>query len=236
MVEAIQSLFEPVVVYNNKSGVDAANLKRFKEPSWNYQVVRFLDSNAKDIIPRRDRVWTTPALAARMITTLQKKNQKVPLYLRALAGKSASTNVGKAAFAMHCFWTGELRLGGLPGVITTEAGWFDGREVTLVEFDRSQIAFNTLVEKAVSFDCARSVYTTTDADAKVVKKTRLANGLLTASYRPAAAHDQKRQLTGTKLTKLTLSPMQATKINALVRTDTSNALSWLSPQQLNSIR
>ena len=67
MVNAIESAFVPLLVKNNADGSDAELLKRFKEPAWNYQVVRFLDAGGADIIPRKDRVWTTPALAARMV-------------------------------------------------------------------------------------------------------------------------------------------------------------------------
>ncbi|MEM8954960.1 MAG: thioredoxin family protein, partial [Verrucomicrobiota bacterium] len=75
LVEAIESEFIPVLVYNNRNtGPDPEILRRFNEPAWNYQVVRFLDHDANDIIPRKDRIWTTPALAARMIETLQKQN------------------------------------------------------------------------------------------------------------------------------------------------------------------
>ena len=52
--------------------------KRFKEPAWNYQVVRFLDAEAKDIIPRKDRVWTIEALAMRMVEALEKHGRKTP--------------------------------------------------------------------------------------------------------------------------------------------------------------
>lgn len=88
MVKAIETLFEPVVIYNNQSGNDSKVLKQFGEPSWNYQVVRFLNDTGKDIIPRKDRVWTTQPLANRMIKTLDASNQTIPDYLRALAGQA----------------------------------------------------------------------------------------------------------------------------------------------------
>ena len=59
LVEAIESEFVPVVVYNNRgTGKDRELLERYREPAWNYQVIRFLNSEGKDIIPRKDRVWT----------------------------------------------------------------------------------------------------------------------------------------------------------------------------------
>ena len=59
LVEAIETEFTPLLIHNNKSGKDADVLQRFGEPAWNYQVVRFLDAKANDIIPRRDQIWDT---------------------------------------------------------------------------------------------------------------------------------------------------------------------------------
>jgi hypothetical protein len=83
-VKVIETEFIPVVVYNNQPQ-DKALMKRFKEPAWNYQVVRFLDANAKDIIPRKDKVWKLPALAKRMTEALKKKKRKIPETLKKLA-------------------------------------------------------------------------------------------------------------------------------------------------------
>ena len=85
-MKIIESEFVPVLIINNAPGRDAELLKRFKEPAWNYQVVRFLDAEGKDIIPRKDRVWTTKALAARMAAALEKAGRKVPGGLGKLAG------------------------------------------------------------------------------------------------------------------------------------------------------
>ena len=57
VVDGIEEAFVPLLIHNNKPGRDAQVLEAFGEPAWNYQVVRFLESQADDIIPRRDRVW-----------------------------------------------------------------------------------------------------------------------------------------------------------------------------------
>jgi hypothetical protein len=88
VVKAIENEFLPVFVYNNRGGEDRRILERFKEPAWNYQVVRFLDTEGRDIIPRKDRVWTVSHLAMRMIETLAASERPVPDYLRALAEES----------------------------------------------------------------------------------------------------------------------------------------------------
>jgi hypothetical protein len=89
VVEVIESEFLPVLVYNNRGGEDRRLLERFNEPAWNYQVVRFLDSEGRDIIPRKDRVWTVSHLASRMIETLQALGRLVPDSLQALAEESS---------------------------------------------------------------------------------------------------------------------------------------------------
>ena len=58
--------FVTVCIYNNATGNDGEVLKSFEEPAWNNPVVRFLDSDGKDIIPRKDGVYTTAALLERM--------------------------------------------------------------------------------------------------------------------------------------------------------------------------
>ena len=71
LVEAIEDLFVPLAIYNNREGEDAQVLKRYGEPSWNNPVVRFLGADGKDVIPRKDRQWSTHAVASRMVTALK---------------------------------------------------------------------------------------------------------------------------------------------------------------------
>ena len=85
IVAAAEGDFVPVAIFNNQPGKDREILKRFKEPAWNYQVVRFLDAGGKDLIPRRDKVWTTAPLAQRMIEALEKAGREVPEGLLAAA-------------------------------------------------------------------------------------------------------------------------------------------------------
>jgi hypothetical protein len=85
IVKAIEDEFLPVLVYNNRGGKDRELLERFNEPAWNFQVVRFLNADGRDIIPRKDRVWTISELATRMIEALQAVNRQVPRYLLMLA-------------------------------------------------------------------------------------------------------------------------------------------------------
>ena len=232
LVEAIESAFVPVLIYNNQPGKDREILERYKEPAWNYQVVRFLDGKGKDLIPRKDRVWTLGPLVERMVATLERADRPVPPYLQALADESDQERHAKTAFAMSCFWTGEMRLGAIDGVVATEAGWLDGREVTLVTWHRDRTNLKELVKAAEQVRCAERVAVATQAElAQLPEKTRLRAGLLTDDYRPAQASDQKKQLSGTAFTGIRMTPMQAAKVNAWARVDIEKALAWLTPTQ-----
>jgi len=159
LVEAIENEFLPVLVYNNRmGGKDEALLKRFGEPSWNFQVIRFLDAEGKDIIPRQDKIWNVADVAARMIEVLNTLGRPVPLYLQAIFLENDVANNGVAGFAMACFWTGEFKLGKIDGVVKTEAGWYDHREITLVTYNRELISRDALIAKAAEEKCAQSVY------------------------------------------------------------------------------
>ena len=233
IVAAIESEFTPLLIHNNKPGVDAAVLARFGEPAWNYQVVRFLDENAKDIIPRKDRVWDTGPLAERMVATLIKAKRQVPAYLSLLASEH-SPALKQVAFAMHCFWTGEMALGQIDGVVTTEAGFMGGHEVTLVNYDPEQITLPNLVAAAEKVRCANAVYVAKNELDKA-HAARLKVGVL-AGYEAAPADDQKKQISGTAVAPLALVGAQATKVNAWVRADIAKALSYLTPAQRAQLR
>lgn len=220
-----------MLVYNNRStGQDPALLKRFKEPAWNYQVLRFLDSDAKDILPRKDQVWTVDAVSARLAAALEKAKRPVPKYLQSLVSSSSSKNQQLAALAMHCFWTGEYELGKIDGVTATEAGWLDGREVTLVRYDASELSLQSLASEAAKVRCANKLYT---PDGKRVGQ--LATGKLDKSYRAAKASDQKKQISSLPILKSipAINATQLTKLNALMRNERAAALEWLSPSQRN---
>jgi hypothetical protein len=233
LVEAIETEFTPLLIHNNKPGKDAEVLRRFGEPAWNYQVVRFLDSRGADLIPRREHVWDTGGIATRMIAVLEKSQRPVPSYLRLLAAEH-SLNLKQAVFTMFCFWTGEMALGQIDGVITTEAGFMQGREVTQVRYDPALITLPQLIAAAERVECARAVHVPA-ADLELAKTQRLSVGTI-SGYRAAPASDQKKQISSTRLERLPLSAAQATKVNAWIRSDAARALSCLSPSQSSVLR
>jgi len=64
-------------------------------------------------------VWTVGPMAARMTAALKAAKRPVPSYLSAIAIDNSKLET--ATFAMHCYWTGEARLGSIDGVMSTSA-------------------------------------------------------------------------------------------------------------------
>jgi len=85
IISAIENSFIPLLIHNNTGGEDSKILKKYNEPSWNYQVIRFLTSDGKDIIPRKSSVNTLKAISARMVKALEVAKQPVPPELKKLA-------------------------------------------------------------------------------------------------------------------------------------------------------
>lgn len=220
VVETIETKFVPLLIHNNKGGEDARIRKKYGEPAWNYQVVRFLDADGRDIIPRKDRVWSGPALMSRIQMALDKYK---PTNC-ATNGASAA----RVALCQFCFWTGELKLGAIPGVLQTEAGFIKGREVTLVTYDPKRLSLDDLIGRAADAGVASSVYLD---DPSLFPGAEKIEG-----YRRAPESDQKRQLKGTMFSQLDLSAEQATKVNAYARTNPQKALEFLTPSQIVELR
>ena len=129
---------------------------------------------------------------------------------------------------MYCFWTGEQKLGGLEGVLKTEAGFYNGREVTRVWYDSSQMNLIQLIMKAHQFKCADEIHVP-KADKVNLPKSRLSIfELKPGKYSKAPESDQKRQLTR-DYKKLALTDYQRTKVNSWCRVNESKAKSYLSP-------
>ncbi len=236
IVAAVEQAFVPLLIYNNRPGRDAELLKSYNEPSWNYQVVRFLDAEGRDLIPRKDRIWSVEALVPRMERALHAAGRDVPGYLRA-ARADRGKGVAVAAFSQHCFWTGEFKLGRIPGVLTTEAGWLDGREVTRVRYLREELSLEQLLRAAVQLDAADGVYLASEPERTRARSLDLLPvGVLDDGYRAARSSDQKKQIERRAFARMELTPVQRTKVNAFAPIDIRQALAWLTPAQQREYR
>ena len=231
MVEAIEDSFVPVLIYNNKSS-DATLLKQFNEPSWNNPVVRFLNSNGNDVISPKSGVWNVGPMAARMTAALKAAKRPVPSYLSAIAIDNSKLEI--ATFAMHCYWTGEARLGAIDGVMSTSAGWAGGLEVVQLTYDPSIVEYSKLVTTAQSFQCATKVFTHSDSQFKTAKALVGSRAVeFPGGSRKAKLSDQKYQLrTITGVRSLPLTTFQSTKVNSFIRSaELQRVYEFLSPRQ-----
>ena len=213
LAAAAEDAFVPLLVYNNKPGTaDDAVRAKFGEPAWNFPVVRFLNEEGRDAIPRQDQVMSAIGMSNRMLEALAAVKQAPPEGLAGIPESSGPPPVESAVFTQPCFWEGERLFGGQPGVVATAAGFTGGREGTAVWFDPSRTSRQQLLKAGQLSGCAGSVQSL-------------------ESFRPAPAADQKRQLAGTPYARLRLSRARQARLNAVVRTDPAAAKSLLTPQQ-----
>jgi hypothetical protein len=156
IVEAIETHFIPLAIYNNKGGEDAETLKRFNEPAWNNPVVRITDEKGKDLVTRLNGNYSAHGLAEKMSDVLIKTKGKAPLYLQLLTDELAAVNHGLAevTYSMYCFWKGEVLFGDVNGVVKTTAGFQDGQEVVRVEYDPAVISKTQLDKIASQSTCS----------------------------------------------------------------------------------
>ncbi len=129
IVEAIETYFVPVCIFNNKGGKDAEALRIFGEPAWNNPVVRIVRADNQDIVLRMPNFNSSLQLVNGMRRALDLTGTTAPRYLELLEEELSAREVGleTATFSMHCFWTGEGTFGAIPGVIETEPGFQDGK-------------------------------------------------------------------------------------------------------------
>ena len=195
-VEAIETEFVPLAIFNNKPGRDAEVLKRYNEPAWNNPVVRFLDAEGADLIDRRDRMWTPFEIGPRMISALRAADRPIPKYLDLLVLGTRQRSSARATFSMPCYWRGEVCLGGVDGVLATRAGWLGGREVVEVRFDAVQVRYEDVLEAVADRGCADGVFAHGPKQ-RAVARTAFGDRVFSADgfARSAKASDQKYYLT-----------------------------------------
>jgi hypothetical protein len=142
IVEAIETYFVPVCIYNNKGGKDAEALRQFGEPAWNNPVVRIVRAdNYADLVLRMDNFRSSYQLVNGIRRALENTATGIPTWMELLEEEMASREAGvqTATFSMYCFWSGEGTFGDIAGVISTEAGFQNGKEVVQVEYDPTRI-------------------------------------------------------------------------------------------------
>lgn len=76
IVEAIESLFGPLAIFNNKGGKDKNILDQYGEPNWNNPVIRILDEQGKDVVKKIGNDYSALTLCKRMIAALLKNKKR----------------------------------------------------------------------------------------------------------------------------------------------------------------
>ena len=189
----------------------------YQEPSWNNPVVRIVGSDKKDVLPRLNGNYTPAGLAEYMVRALVEIGQPVPSYLSLIKEELSAQESGieKTTLSMYCFWTGEKELGKLDGVVHTEAGFMDGREVVNVYYDPKEIGIEEVIKEGSAARCADRIYASDEAQAKQAKKIAATKSVSTAkTFR--LDREPKYYLSKTIYQYLPMSPIQAVKANVLV--------------------
>lgn len=232
IVEAIESYFVPLAIFNNKRGDDAKVLAAYKEPAWNNPVVRIVRANGQDLIERVNGNYTPLRVVQAINQAIDLSGQIQPEWLRLLEQelRAETTGTEKADFAMYCFWTGEKQLGQIDGVVSTKAGFMGGHEVVEVEYDPLVVSFDNLLATAQKQQCASEVFTTTTKQTALAKKVVGAQKVSSQkSFRPD--HQPKYYLSHTHLKYVPMTPLQAARVNAAIGHRAAFA-KYLSPRQL----
>jgi hypothetical protein len=216
LAEAIETEFVPLFVANCRPGRDAELLARFGEPAWNNPVLRFLDANGHDVLPRVDELYSAHEIAERLTEALRAAGRPVPTYLALTVEETQTAHRREATFEMGCFWEGEAKLGALPGVLDVHAVDTGGGEGVRVTYDESRLSQDQLVRSARQRECA------------------LRTGGAGAE-RGAAGSDHLHALAASPLRWLPLTPMQAMRVNAALAAG-GDGVEYLSPRQLELAR
>lgn len=233
LVEAIETLFVPVVIHNNAGGRDAEVLKRFDEPAWNNPVVRFIDAAGKDLIARREGVWSDGELAARMVSALTVAKSVVPAWLSRAKDELSTGAPARAVFGMHCFWDGQGKLGALEGVVDVRPVFVDGAEACEVLYRAERVDYASLLKAAHSLQCASTVWAIDDAQLALAKELApQAVRRLAGVLRAAPVSDDLRTLR-TNRAWMTMPWTRGQRVwaNALLRAGASLAPGVLSSRQ-----
>ena len=158
LVEGIESSFIPLCIFNNKGGKDKKILENYNEPSWNNPVVRIVDSNGNDLIDRVSGRYDSGSLISAMNTALTESGRLIPKYL-SLLEQELNSEKDECFLSMFCFWTGEKEISNINGVIGTQAGFMEGREVVKVTYDKNTTNPKELKQRASKNSCGDQLYT-----------------------------------------------------------------------------
>lgn len=213
IVEAIETLFVPLAIYNNKGGKDKAALDYFGEPSWNNPVVRIVDEDKKMIGSRVSGNYSQLGIVQAMIYALELENRTIPSYLQLLHEELQANYIGTASatVAMYCFWTGEKTYGELDGVISTAPGFMKGREVVTLTYNPNQISYEDLIQQKI----VSHVYTHSAEQAQAANKL-LGDQSVSSTGAFRLDREPKYYMSKTPYRFVPMTELQAARVNAAI--------------------
>lgn len=214
MVEALENSFVPLAIFNNKGGKDKKVLEKFNEPSWNNPVIRIVDIKGNNLIKKIGNDYSAITLCKRLKEVLTNRKTTIPEYLNILElelESLKSNHIREDYFKMHCFWTGEKKLGSLNGVLSTESGFMNHSEVVKVKFNTSLLDQSSLIN-----------YAQEQGFEQITSSKNFRSAINDVHY--YYLHSDYRYIP--------LSELQKTKINSAIG-NSQSAEKYLSPQQKN---
>jgi len=227
IVEVLEDEFIPLAIYNNKGGHDADILKKFKEPSWNNPVARIINQNEKELIKRVSGNYSQLGIVDAIISALTHAGREVPTYLGLFREQLiAQENEAELALSMYCFWSGEKELASIKGVIGTEAGFMDGKEVVKVKYNAKDISAVDIAKVAAKVNCADGAYVPANAD-----KFRFKDAQTKTYSKYRKDKQNKYYLYNSDYKFVPMLAIQELKVNRALATK-QNPDSLLSPRQL----
>lgn len=232
IVEAIEESFVPLAIHNNKGGKDKKVLDSFGEPSWNNPVVRIIDKDRNALTPRINGKYDQKSLVRGMVAALEKAKRPVPNYLELLKEHLSASNQStqKATFGMYCFWSGEAKLGKIPGVVDSEPGFMGGSEVVSVTYNPEIISYEQLVTEANEHKAFDRIFTHSNEQKKAAESF-VSTGKIKKAQQFRADSQPKYYLLHSPYRLIPMLPNQATRVNTAVGLGGDPNI-FLSPKQL----
>ena len=238
VVAAINENFIPVFINNRPdkyaTEYDKQMVKFFKESYWSYPVVRYMDKEGKDIIPRKQTLKLRENIN-RIMSVLKKRKVKLPVYLEIAEIENADRKHEVAFFNMGCFWSGERKLGKINGVVYQSFGFVKGSggadEVVKVTYDPSIITLEKLLKIAKKNMCATRFIARDEDQLKIARKIWGKNAMLNKNPMREEEPQYSLKMGLPAIYYVPLTPLQAVKVNSYYN-DPKIWKSILTPGQL----
>jgi len=227
IIEVIESHFIPVLISEPSATIEVRSHNGEQE-IWKLKIDA---EETVDLINDKENLWTYKIVEG-IIRSLRVLSKTIPTYIESLS-QELNPNKEKATFCMYCFWTGEVKLGSIPGVVGTRAGFLGWGEVVEVQYDPQRLQYEELVKQAIRSDQASSIYTHTPQQDAILNKSfpKTKHSATTKLASNAPMSDQKRQLRFSSIAWIPLTPFQAVQVNAALGSS-KRVENYLSPKQL----